>query len=184
VVSAVVIDRSGSHDGEAYAFTAANMSEVDQATPDPVSFAGGVLNPYRYVCAFVDSRDEEHRVFDLFVSDGLSRGEKLLYFVDSADRASRVRHVRHLGFDLPTLLGQRQCEVRTWSETSLRGGRFDQDAMLGRLDEFLVGSQPGGDVVIDILRTHPVALIGGVLQVNPCFVPTAEFLAELRSRDR
>jgi hypothetical protein len=38
--------------------------------------------------------------------------------------------------------------------------------------------------MIDILRTHPLALIGGVLQVNPFFVPPAEFLAELRSRDR
>ena len=42
----------------------------------------------------------------------------------------------------------------------------------------------GGDVLIDILRTHPMALIGGMLQVNPFFVPPAEFLAELRSRDR
>jgi hypothetical protein len=41
-----------------------------------------------------------------------------------------------------------------------------------------------GDVMIDVLRTHPMALIGGILQVNPFFVPPAEFLAELRSRNR
>jgi hypothetical protein len=29
-----------------------------------------------------------------------------------------------------------------------------------------------------------MALIGGMLQVNPFFVPAAEFLEELRSRDR
>jgi hypothetical protein len=42
----------------------------------------------------------------------------------------------------------------------------------------------GGDVLIDVLRTHPMALIGGVLQVNPFFVPADEFLEELRLRDR
>jgi hypothetical protein len=38
--------------------------------------------------------------------------------------------------------------------------------------------------VLDILRTHPVAIIGGVLQDNPFFVPPDEFLRELRERPR
>lgn len=37
-------------------------------------------------------------------------------------------------------------------------------------------------VVVDILRTHPSALIGGVLQDNPFFVPPDEFLRELHTR--
>lgn len=37
-------------------------------------------------------------------------------------------------------------------------------------------------VVVDILRTHPSALIGGVIQDNPFFVPPDEFLRELRER--
>jgi hypothetical protein len=121
--------------------------------------------------------------------------------------------------------------VQTWADTYLRGGIFDQEAMLTLLDETLGHSRSprirlvadmgwaaerqdfcdllleyearanavhpkhahivicvydvarfGGDVLIDVLRTHPMALIGGVLQVNPFFVPAAEFLAELRSR--
>jgi hypothetical protein len=39
-----------------------------------------------------------------------------------------------------------------------------------------------GDAVIDILRTHPAVIIGGILQRNPFFVPPQEFLAELRTR--
>ena len=35
---------------------------------------------------------------------------------------------------------------------------------------------------MDILRTHPMVILGGVLQRNPFFVPPAEFLAELRER--
>jgi MEDS: MEthanogen/methylotroph, DcmR Sensory domain len=40
----------------------------------------------------------------------------------------------------------------------------------------------GGDTVIDILRTHPMVIIGGILQQNPFFVPPQEFLREFRER--
>lgn len=40
----------------------------------------------------------------------------------------------------------------------------------------------GGDAVIDIMRTHPMIIIGGILQQNPFFVPPEEFLHERRSR--
>jgi hypothetical protein len=40
----------------------------------------------------------------------------------------------------------------------------------------------GGDIVMDILRTHPMVLIGGIIQENPFFVPPDEFLRELRER--
>ena len=42
--------------------------------------------------------------------------------------------------------------------------------------------QFGGDAVIDIMRTHPLVIIGGVLQQNPFFVPPEEFLSEFRQR--
>ena len=37
-------------------------------------------------------------------------------------------------------------------------------------------------VVIDIMRTHPVVIVGGVLQENPFFVPPDEMLRELKQR--
>jgi len=42
--------------------------------------------------------------------------------------------------------------------------------------------QFGGDTVVDIMRTHPMIIIGGVLQQNPFFVPPEEFLREVRGR--
>jgi hypothetical protein len=39
-----------------------------------------------------------------------------------------------------------------------------------------------GDVVMDILRTHPMVIVGGVLQENPLYVPPDEFLKELHQR--
>jgi hypothetical protein len=35
---------------------------------------------------------------------------------------------------------------------------------------------------MDIMRTHPMVVIGGILQENPFFVPPDQFLRELRER--
>jgi hypothetical protein len=43
-------------------------------------------------------------------------------------------------------------------------------------------SKFGASVVLDALRTHPVVIIGGLLQENPFFVPPDEFLLEIRER--
>jgi hypothetical protein len=32
------------------------------------------------------------------------------------------------------------------------------------------------------MRTHPMVIIGGILQQNPFFIPPAEFLQEFRQR--
>lgn len=40
----------------------------------------------------------------------------------------------------------------------------------------------GGEAVIDIMRTHPMIIIGGSLQQNPFFVPPEEFLSDFRER--
>jgi MEDS: MEthanogen/methylotroph, DcmR Sensory domain len=42
--------------------------------------------------------------------------------------------------------------------------------------------QFGGDAVMDIMRTHPMVIIGGILQQNPFFEPPDEFLREFRQR--
>jgi len=38
------------------------------------------------------------------------------------------------------------------------------------------------DAVIDLMRTHPMIIIGGMLQQNPFYVPPEEFLREFRER--
>lgn len=43
-------------------------------------------------------------------------------------------------------------------------------------------SQFRGDEVIDIMRTHPMVIIGGILQQNPFYIPPDEFLQEFRQR--
>ena len=43
-------------------------------------------------------------------------------------------------------------------------------------------AQLRGDEVIDIMRTHPMVIISGMLQENPFFIPPDEFLGEFRER--
>jgi hypothetical protein len=43
-------------------------------------------------------------------------------------------------------------------------------------------SKFGASVVMYIMRTHPVVIIGGILQENPFYVPPDQFLRELRER--
>jgi DcmR-like sensory protein len=43
-------------------------------------------------------------------------------------------------------------------------------------------SKFGSSVTMDVMRTHPVVIIGGVLQENPFFVPPDQFLLEIRER--
>jgi hypothetical protein len=43
-------------------------------------------------------------------------------------------------------------------------------------------SKFSASVVMDALRTHPVVIIGGILQENPFFVPPDQFLLELREQ--
>ena len=43
-------------------------------------------------------------------------------------------------------------------------------------------SKFGASVAIDIMRTHPLVIIGGLLRENPFFVPPEQFLDEMRKR--
>lgn len=42
--------------------------------------------------------------------------------------------------------------------------------------------QFGADAVIDIMRTHPMVIIGGILHRNPFFVPPEQFVPDFRER--
>ena len=58
--------------------------------------------------------------------------------------------------------------------------------MLPKYDDVVVCTYDlnrfGASIVMDIMRTHPMVIIGGILQENPFFVPPDEFLREVRGR--
>ena len=43
-------------------------------------------------------------------------------------------------------------------------------------------SKFGANVAMDIMRTHPLVIIGGLLRENPFFIPPEQFLDEMRIR--
>jgi hypothetical protein len=45
-------------------------------------------------------------------------------------------------------------------------------------------SKFSASLVMDMMRTHPVVIIGEVLQENPFFVPPDQFLLEVREKRR
>lgn len=169
-----------------------------------------------------------------FLQEGLDRGEKGLHIVDPDLRGDHLRRLSAAGIDVDRALATGQLEVRSWQQAYLRGGRFEQDAMLALVDEMLQSSAAagypltrvlahmewalrdapgvddlleyetrvnyvlnrypdpvicaydlskfGGDIAIDVMRTHPVAIIGGVLRTNPFFVAPEQLLLEIRER--
>lgn len=45
-------------------------------------------------------------------------------------------------------------------------------------------AQFNASVVMDMLRTHPAIIVGGILQENPLYVAPQDFLLELAARNR
>jgi hypothetical protein len=190
---------------------------------------------FGHVCAFFHNREEEYRVLLPLAKEGFERGEKVFHIVDPKNRPERMRRLEEVGISLAAARRPGQVEVRAWEEFTLRGGRFDQEAMLAVLAEVLTGGRAdgfgltrfwsnmewaledcpgvqtlvefearvnhilpknddlvvcaydltkfGAGVMMDVLRTHPLVIIGGFLHENPFFVPPDEFLRELRARD-
>jgi hypothetical protein len=60
------------------------------------------------------------------------------------------------------------------------------NTILTRYDDPIICSYDlalsSGAIVLDVMRTHPAALIGGVLQRNPFYIPPEQMLDELRAR--
>ena len=60
------------------------------------------------------------------------------------------------------------------------------NGLLSKYDDPVVcnydSSKFGASVALDIMRTHPLVIIGGLLRENPFFVPPEQFLDEMRQR--
>ncbi|MBI1735924.1 MAG: MEDS domain-containing protein [Candidatus Rokubacteria bacterium] len=111
---------------------------------EPIRFAGATLDRSRHVCAFFDTPEQEFDVTLPFVRDGLARGEKAFHIVDPDERPRYVDRLEGAG--IPVRYGEQtgQFEVRTWDQAYLRGGHFDQNAMLALIEEVLDGGPAAG----------------------------------------
>lgn len=91
-----------------------------------------------------------------------------------------------LGFPLTRLIAHAETVVEDWSNLD------DWIEYEAHLNDVLLGYDPvictydasalNGSLMVEVLRTHPVAIIGGRLYENPFFVPPHEFLEQVRQR--
>src|SRR6266850_2317789 len=135
-----------------------------------VQFAGDTLGRQRHICAFFNSADEEHRVLRPFIKEGLDRGEKAFHIVDPELREAHLKKLAEAGVGVEHLV---EYEARL-------------NYVLPKYDDPVICaydlSKFAASVAMDVMRTHPVVIVGGVLQENPFFVPPDQFLLELRER--
>lgn len=118
---------------------------------------------------------------DAYLKDGRFDGDRMTAFLEAVLQSSRER------FGLTRLMG-----VMEWALTGLPGvhGIVEYECKLNYVlpkypDPVVCVydlNQHSGSVIMDILRTHPLVIIGGVLQENPLYVPPDEFLAQLHYR--
>ena len=129
-----------------------------------------------------DGRFELRTWQEAYLRDGRFEQERMLAFLQEALDAGRkqgfamTRMVAHMEWavgESPGVEDLAEYETRInhmWPQ--------HEDAVICVYDL----ARFRADVVMDILRTHPVVLIGDILQENPFFVPPDEFLKELRGR--
>jgi hypothetical protein len=111
---------------------------------ETVQFAQGVFGPYRHICAFFNSIDEQHRVLRPFIEDGFDDKDKLFHYVDPERLEEHLSWLAEAGINLEEAMGTGQLEVRPWEDTTLSGGRFDVEIWLATFEEVLRSAQPSG----------------------------------------
>ncbi|HUL13036.1 MAG TPA: MEDS domain-containing protein [Methylococcaceae bacterium] len=111
-------------------------------------------------------------------------GGEAVHTVDPRRRDEHIRLLATAGIDVAAAYKSDQFELRDWTDAHLRDGHFDQQKTLALFEKVLRDAKEKvtkfrGDVVVDVMRTHPLVIIGGIIQENPFFVPPDEFLREL-----
>ncbi len=116
-----------------------------------------------------------------FYRDGIDRGEKAAHIVDPENREEHLKRLAEAGIDVQKMMDTGQLEVVSLVEYEAR-----LNHVLSKYDDPVIcnynPSKFGATVAMDIMRTHPLVIIGGLLRENPFFVPPEQFLDEMRER--
>ena len=86
---------------------------------------------YFHACAFVNGAEEERKVIDPFLFEGLRRRERAVYIVDPQHRDEHEARLR-AGSSATDLV-----DVTTWNDVHLKGGSFDPERTMTSLEEMI-----------------------------------------------
>jgi hypothetical protein len=119
---------------------------------------------------------------ETYLRDGRFDQDRMLQVFEKLASGS----VRGAGFPLSRIVCRMDWVVESGSRDSVVEFEARVNDVWQRHDDAVICTYHlpkfGGDTVIDILRTHPMVIIGGILQQNPFFVPPEVFLREFRER--
>lgn len=109
-----------------------------------VTLCGHRLGPgVRHVCAFVDSRDEQHELLDPYFREGIEQGERVVTIVESSHRAEHLHRLGTAGLTVDPLLESGRLQVLASEDTYTQGGAFVVDRMYTMLEQALRDAQDG-----------------------------------------
>jgi MEDS: MEthanogen/methylotroph, DcmR Sensory domain len=98
---------------------------------------------------FFYSREDEYKILIPFMKEGLDAGDRAVQIIGADRRAEQIQRLTETGVDA-LAAEQGQLVVRTWEDSVLRGGRFDQHAMIGALQEIATDREQRGSGITRI----------------------------------
>lgn len=190
------------------------------------------LRPGDHLCCLYETEEEHRAVLTPFLRQGLERGEKMLYIVDTYTAEAILGYLRDEGVDVEACLAGGRFVLLTREDAYLRDGVFDPERMIAllraeteralaegypalrvtgemtwalrgppgserlieyeaKLNDFVSGSHClalcqydcrrfDAALLLDVLRTHPIAVIGAEAYDNFYYIPPGEFLSPYR----
>jgi hypothetical protein len=118
---------------------------------------------------------------DAYLKDGYFDGERMIRILKEVLEENRTK------FGLTRLMGNMEWALETLpGVTDIVEYETRLNYVLPHYPDPVVCvydlNKHSGSVVMDILRTHPMVIVGGVLQENPLYIPPDVFLRELAER--
>ncbi len=128
--------------GEApIASSVADLSSESRSQPQ---LCGALLGARAHVCAFFRDMNEADRALLPFIKAGLAAGEKIVQTIDPARRADHMSRFAAAGIDFNAAHHHGQFDLHAWTETHLRGGRFDPDETLALFSQIRLSASRQG----------------------------------------
>ncbi|MFC8448858.1 MEDS domain-containing protein [Kitasatospora sp. NPDC057223] len=97
-----------------------------------------------HLCLAFSDNAEQRRVVTTYLSDGLERGERVLYFADRCAPPQILDWLGAAGVDPGPALARGQLQVTTAADGYLAAGSFDADAMVTALRQEVRSSLTAG----------------------------------------
>jgi hypothetical protein len=118
---------------------------------------------------------------DAYLKDGYFDGDRMIRILEEVLEGNREK------YRLTRLMGNMEWALETLpGVTDIVEYETKLNYVVSKYPDPVVCvydlNKHSGSVVMDVLRTHPMVIVGGLLQENPLYVPPDALLQELKQR--